>query len=69
MFNNEEIAFFLKVGLQPVFFGKILAGQYMPALTYMVGFKDMADRDAAGVSSDPMKTGKKCALNLNMPTR
>ena len=47
MFNNEEIDLFLKVGLQPVFFGKILAGQYMPALTYMVGFKDMADRDAA----------------------
>jgi hypothetical protein len=46
MFNNEEIALFLKVGLMPVFFGKILAGQYMPALTYMVGFKDMADRDA-----------------------
>jgi hypothetical protein len=46
MFNNEEIALFLKTGLQPVFFGKILAGQYMPALIYMVGFMDMADRDA-----------------------
>jgi hypothetical protein len=46
MFNNEEIALFLKVGLQPVFFGKIIAGEYMPALIYMVGFKDMADRDA-----------------------
>ncbi len=47
MFNNEEIALFLKTGIQPVFFGKILAGQYMPALIYMAGFKDMADRDAA----------------------
>jgi hypothetical protein len=46
MFNSEEIALFLKVGLQPVFFGKILAGEYMPALIYMVGFKDMAERDA-----------------------
>jgi hypothetical protein len=46
MFNNEEIALFLKVGLLPVFFGKVLAGKYMPALIYMVGFKDMADRDA-----------------------
>jgi len=45
MFNNEEIALFLKVGLQPVFFGKILSGQYMPALIYMIGFRDMADRD------------------------
>jgi hypothetical protein len=47
MFNNEELALFLKVGLHPVFFGRILAGGYMPALMYMVGFKDMADRDAA----------------------
>jgi hypothetical protein len=44
MFNNEEIALFLKVGLMPVFFGKILAGNYMPALLYMLGFSDMADR-------------------------
>jgi hypothetical protein len=46
MFNSEEIALFQKIGLQPVFFGKIVAGEYMPALIYMVGFKDMADRDA-----------------------
>jgi len=46
MFNNGEIALFLKVGLLPVFFGKILAGKYMPALVYMVGFRDMAERDA-----------------------
>lgn len=47
MFNKEEIDLFLKVGLQPVFFGKILAGQYMPALIYMVGLPDMAGRDPA----------------------
>jgi len=46
MFNVEEIDLFLKVGLEPVFFGQIVAGEYMPALTYMVGFRDMADRDA-----------------------
>ncbi len=46
MFNSEEIALFLKVGILPVFFGKVLAGEYMPALIYMAGFKDMADRDA-----------------------
>ena len=46
MFNKEEIAVFLKVGLKPVFFGKIIAGQYMPGLLYMLGFKDMAERDA-----------------------
>ena len=47
MFNQEEIALFLKVGFLPVFFGKVLAGEYMPALIYMLGFKDMADRDTA----------------------
>lgn len=47
MFNLEEIALFLKVGLMPLFFGRIMAGEFMPALAYMVGFKDMADRDAA----------------------
>ena len=47
MFNQEEIALFLKVGLLPVFFGRILAGNYMPGLIYMVGFRDMADRDAS----------------------
>ncbi len=46
MFNSEEIALFVKVGILPVFFGKVIAGDYMPALIYMVGFKDMAERDA-----------------------
>jgi len=46
MFNKEEIDLFLKVGLQPVFFGRIMAGPLMPALIYMLGFKDMAERDA-----------------------
>jgi hypothetical protein len=46
MFNLEEIPLFEKVGLHPVFFGSILAGQYMPALTYMLWFKDMDEREA-----------------------
>jgi hypothetical protein len=46
MFNKEEIDLFLKVGLQPVFFGRIMAGPLMPALIYMLGFKDMTERDA-----------------------
>jgi hypothetical protein len=45
MFEQGEIDIFDKYGLEPVFFGKIIAGQYMPALIYMVGFKDMAERD------------------------
>lgn len=47
MFNKEEIDLFLKTGLQPVFFGRILAGQYMPALIYMIGLPDMEGRDPA----------------------
>ncbi|MDD4108699.1 MAG: NIPSNAP family protein [Prolixibacteraceae bacterium] len=46
MFNLEEIPLFEKVGLHPVFFGSILAGRYMPALTYMLWFKDMDEREA-----------------------
>jgi len=47
MFNKEEIDLFLNKGLQPVFFGKILAGLYMPALIYMVGLPGIEERDAA----------------------
>jgi hypothetical protein len=43
MFNTYEIAIFCKVGLHPVFFGQTLAGARMPNLTYMLGFKDMAE--------------------------
>ena len=46
MFNNGELQLFRKVGLHPVFFGQIMAGQFMPALTYMLWFKDMEERDA-----------------------
>jgi len=46
MFNDEELPLFEQVGLHPVFFGKILAGKYMPALMYMLWFKDMDEREA-----------------------
>lgn len=45
MFNKEEIPLFLKVGLNPVFFGKMISGPYQPSLVYMLHFKDMDDRD------------------------
>jgi hypothetical protein len=47
MFNNEELALFDKVGLPSLFFGKILGGNHMPALTYMLWFRDMAHREEA----------------------
>jgi len=46
MFNEGgEIAIFKKTGLNPVFFGETLIGRQQPNLTYMLAFKDMADRD------------------------
>jgi len=46
MFNDEELPLFDKVELHPVFFSKILAGKFMPALMYMLWFKDMDQREA-----------------------
>ena len=46
MFNNGEIALFDKVELHSTFFGEILAGPQMPALMYMLWFKDMDERSA-----------------------
>lgn len=47
MFNNEEIALFLKVKLHPVFFGDMIIGPYRPSLVYMLNFKDMDEHDAS----------------------
>lgn len=44
MFNKEELALFDKVGLNSCFFGEILSGPQMPALVYMLWFKDMDER-------------------------
>lgn len=46
MFDNEEIELFLKVGLHPVFFGKMIVGPYRPSLVYMLSFRDMEERNA-----------------------
>ncbi|MEZ4825436.1 MAG: NIPSNAP family protein [Bacteroidia bacterium] len=46
MFDKGETALFRKVKMNPVFFGKTLIGDNMPNLTYMLTFKDMAERDA-----------------------
>ncbi|WP_020570759.1 NIPSNAP family protein [Neolewinella persica] len=46
MFNDEEIKLFLKVGLHPVFFGKMISGPYRPSLVYMLHFRNMEERNA-----------------------
>jgi len=45
MFNDEELPLFDEVGLHSVFFGEIMAGPRMPALAYMLWFKDMDERN------------------------
>ena len=45
MFNDEELALFYKVKLNPVFFGHLISGPNMPALTYMLTFKNMEERN------------------------
>ncbi len=46
MFNVDELPVFYATKLNPVFFGEVVAGGNMPCLTYMLTFKDMAERDA-----------------------
>jgi len=45
MFEQGEIAIFRKTGLQPVFFGRMIAGPNMPNLTYMLCYDDLAARE------------------------
>lgn len=47
MFNEEELDLFYKVNLNPVFFAQMIAGPQMPALTYMLWYKDMEARESA----------------------
>jgi hypothetical protein len=46
MFNDEEFTIFNRVKLNPVFFGEVISGKNLPALTYMVTFKNIEERDA-----------------------
>jgi len=45
MFNVEELALFEKVGLNSIFFGDMISGPNRPCLVYMLGFKDMEERN------------------------
>jgi hypothetical protein len=46
MFNEEEFAIFDETGLHSVFFGEQVSGPLMPALTYMLSFNSMEERNA-----------------------
>lgn len=46
MFDDHEFDIFAEVGMSMVFFGANIAGNKMPALTYLLAFGDMKERDA-----------------------
>ncbi|WP_224998505.1 NIPSNAP family protein [Cesiribacter sp. SM1] len=46
MFNNGEIQIFDRLGFNAVFYGRVLAGTFMPSLMYMTSFENMQERDA-----------------------
>lgn len=45
MFDDHEFDIFAEVGMSMVFFGANIAGDKMPALTYLLAFGDMKERD------------------------
>ena len=45
--EGGEIAIFRKLGMQVVFFAETIVGPNMPNLTYMLGYDDLAAREAA----------------------
>lgn len=45
MFNDGEIYIFKDVKLPSVFYSENIAGNYLPALTYMAGYQSMEERD------------------------
>lgn len=47
MFERGELAIFRRVGLTPVFFASSVVGASQPNLTYLLGFKNEAERKAA----------------------
>jgi hypothetical protein len=45
MFNDGEIAVFVRAGGQPVFFGETIVGPRQPNLTYMLSYDDLPGHD------------------------
>lgn len=45
MFNEDEMEIFERIGSQPVFYGKVLAGSHMPNLMYMTSYSTKSSRD------------------------
>jgi hypothetical protein len=45
MFNGGEIQIFQRLGMAPVFFGENVFGRNLPSLTYMLSFRNLAERE------------------------
>jgi hypothetical protein len=45
MFNGGEIQIFQRLGMAPVFFGEGVFGRSLPSLTYMLSFRNLAERE------------------------
>jgi hypothetical protein len=45
MFNGGEIQIFQRLGMAPVFFGEGVFGRNLPSLTYMLSFRNLAERE------------------------
>ena len=64
MFDPDgELEIFRKYGMNPVFFGETLAGRMMPNLTYMLGFKNKEEKDAAWGKFGPSPEWKELSGN------
>jgi hypothetical protein len=48
MFEEGETAIFVRAGMLPVFFGETVFGANTPSIMYMLGFDDLAAREATG---------------------
>lgn len=71
--KGDEIGIFNKLGFNPVFFARVIAGSRMPNLMYMTTFEDRASRDAhwKAFGSDPawnkLKVMPEYQNNMNPP--
>ncbi|MPR34401.1 NIPSNAP family protein [Salmonirosea aquatica] len=71
--KGGEIGIFNKLGFNPVFFARVIAGSHMPNLMYMTTFEDKASRDAhwKAFGSDPdwnkLKVMPEYQNNMNSP--
>lgn len=71
--KGDEIGIFNKLGFNPVFFARVIAGSRMPNLMYLTTFEDRASRDAhwKAFGSDPdwnkLKVMPEYQNNMNPP--